>query len=98
MKNCCENKLTVRGEDEKRNLGNRLNIIEGQIRGINQMVSDDRYCGDILTQISAAINSLKTLSNRVLKDHMETCMVREIKDGNNDVIQEIITLLRRFED
>ena len=63
-------KYTKRPNDEKKKLTNRLNIIEGQIRGINQMVKDDRYCGDILIQIAAVNNSLKSLG-KILKEKIK---------------------------
>ena len=97
MENCCKDERTTqRSNEEKTKLVRRLNIIEGQIRGINQMISQDRYCGDILTQLSAVINSLQSVSNIVLKTHMHTCMVEEILKGNEKAIDEVITLIGRF--
>ena len=94
---CCE-KTTERSGETKKKLNTRLNIIEGQVRGINQMVSDDRYCGDILIQISAVISSLKTLSNNILKDHMNSCLIEDIQKGNIEVIDELFNLIRKFDD
>ena len=61
-KECCKNKKTVRSDAEKKIINNRLNRIEGQIRGIKNMVLDDRYCNDILIQLSAIESSIKSLS------------------------------------
>ena len=98
MEKCCCEKTTRKSDDIKKKLNSRLNIIEGQVRGINQMIADDRYCGDILIQISAVINSLKTLSNNILKDHMHSCVIEQIQKGNTEVIDELVSLLRKFDD
>ncbi len=98
MKNgLCEScvKSKHRNDLEKKKLKKRLSTIEGQIKGIMQMIDDDRYCNDILIQISAVTNSLKSLGNCVLKSHMESCMVEEIKSGNVLIIDEIMELFKR---
>lgn len=99
MKNeCCKEllKSKYRTIDEKNKLKKRLCTIEGQVRGIKQMIDDDRYCSDILIQISAVNNALKSLANSLLKSHMESCMVKEIKTGNNEIIDEIMELFKRI--
>ena len=73
----------------------RLAIIEGQIRGISNMVDEERYCSDILIQISSVESSLKSLADSILENHMRTCMTDEIKKGNLAVIDEITTILKR---
>ena len=65
----CE-KSTHRTEEEKKSLTKRLNIIEGQIRGIKQMIEDDRYCADILIQLSAISKSLESVENSILESHI----------------------------
>ena len=75
----------------------RLNIIEGQIRGIKQMVMDERYCNDILIQVAAVEKSLKTLGNHILENHMNTCVVRDIKEGNEDIIDEVMELVKKLQ-
>lgn len=82
---CCK-KTTYRTEEEKSKLNKRLNIIEGQIRGIKQMIQDDRYCDDILTQMSAINKALESVENTILENHIRNCVTREIKArkyGNN---------------
>lgn len=88
---------TKRTDREKKLYTRRLNIIEGQIRGINQMIECDRYCGDILTQISAAQNALKSLGNSILESHLKTCVVRDIKNGNDEVLDEVISLIKKLQ-
>ncbi len=93
-KMCTKNKH--RCEEEKRNIIKRLNVIEGQIRGIKQMVESGRYCSDIIMQLSASMNSLKSLGNNMLKSHMKSCMVDNIKNNNLDIIDEVITMVEKI--
>lgn len=93
-KMCKKNKH--RCEEEKQNIIKRLNVIEGQIRGIKQMVEDDRYCSDIIMQLSASMHSLKSLGNNMLKSHMKTCMVDNVKNDKLDIIDEVITLVEKI--
>ena len=92
---CCK-KRTIRNEEEKKLLNNRLNKIEGQIRGVRKMISDDAYCNDILIQLSAIENSVKSLSNQMLENHLYTCIARDMGNGKFDTIDEIISLFKRF--
>lgn len=89
-------KITKRNEEEKQKLIRRLNIIAGQVNGLQQMVTDDRYCADILMQISSTTNALKSLGNEILKNHMKSCMVEDIKKGNLEVIEEILDLVNKL--
>lgn len=91
-----EFKKKYRSEEEKNNYIKRLNKIEGQIRGINKMVVDDRYCDDILTQISAATKALKSLERELLENHMKTCMINDINNKDYKSVDEIIELLRKM--
>lgn len=85
-----------RTEQEKSNYIKRLNRIEGQVRGINKMITDDRYCSDILIQISAVDSALKKLGQEILLNHMKTCMVEDIKKENYEIIDEIMDLCRKL--
>ena len=89
-------KITKRNEEEKQKLIRRLNIIAGQVNGLQQMVTDDRYCADILMQISSTTNALKSLGNEILKNHMKSCMVEDIQKGNFEVIEEILDLVNKL--
>ena len=75
-KECCSAKKTVRSEAEKKTINNRLNRIEGQIKGIKKMVAEDRYCNDILIQLSAIESSVKSLSMHILENNLYSCLPR----------------------
>ena len=92
-KNC--HKLKYRNIEDKKKVLKRLAVIEGQIRGISNMVDEERYCSDILIQISSVERSLKSLADSILENHMRSCMTDEIKKGNLAVIDEITTILKR---
>ncbi len=93
--NCC-NKKTKRSIDEKKLIINRLNRINGQIKGISKMVENDAYCNDILIQLSAVENSIKSLSTHVLESHLYNCVPRDLENGDFDTIDELISLFKRF--
>lgn len=95
--NNCSEKITKRPEDDKKKIINRLNIIEGQIRGINQMITDDRYCGDILIQIAAVNNALKSLGNNILENHLNTCVVNDIKNDKLEILDEVMSLVKKLQ-
>ena len=94
LKDCC--KKTQRNDEQKKALVNRLSRIEGQIRGISKMVENDAYCNDLLIQLSAVENSVKSLSTHVLETHLYTCVPRELENGKFDTIDELISLFKRF--
>lgn len=93
-----ENKVRLkhRTEEEKNELIKRLNIIEGQVNGVKQMINDDRYCNDVLIQISAIDKSLKSLGNKILKIHLSSCVVDDIKNDKLEVIDEVIDLFGKL--
>lgn len=93
----CNIKTTKRDELEKKKLIIRLNRIEGQIRGISNMVNEDRYCDDILIQLSAVNKSIKSLANLMLEAHMKCCVKSNILAGNDEVLDEILDLFKRFQ-
>ena len=84
-KETTKKKLTPRSTEEKKRFINRLSVMEGQVRGIKQMVAEDRYCEDVLMQISAVVNSLRSLGTQILKEHLSTCITEEmcIRDRRN---------------
>ena len=94
-KECC-NKKTKRGADEKKLIIGRLNRISGQINGITKMVENDAYCNDVLVQLSAVKNSVKSLSSHILENHLYTCVTRDLENGDFDTIDELISLFKRF--
>lgn len=97
MKNECKcTRSKHRTQEEKNKLSKRLNIISGQINGIQQMINDDRYCDDVLIQIASATNALKSLGNEILRSHMKSCMIADIKNDKIEVIDDIIDLMGKL--
>ena len=96
MENTCCNKKTKRSSDDKKLIINRLNRISGQINGITKMIENDAYCNDVLIQLSAAQNSIKSLSTHILENHLYTCVARDLENGEFDTIDELISLFKRF--
>lgn len=94
--NNCQDKKTHRGSNEKKLITNRINRIEGQLTGIKKMVDNDSYCNDILIQLSAIENSVKSLANYILENHLYTCISNSIEDGDISVIDEIMSLFKKF--
>ncbi len=90
-------KKTVRNESEKKTINNRLNRISGQIKGIQKMIAEDRYCDDVLIQLSAVDKSIKSLANHILENHMYNCVLNDIEKGNLEIIDEVVNLFRRFQ-
>ena len=74
----------------------RLNRVIGQLNGVKAMIGDNRYCGDVLTQLAAAESAVRRVSEMVLAEHMRTCVVEEVRAGNDEVIDEVMALMRRF--
>ncbi len=93
----CQDKIKVRTEDEKKVLVNRLNRIEGQVKGIVKMIEENRYCGDILIQLSAIDKSIKSLANVILDNHMHSCLIENIENKNYQVVDEIVDLFKKFQ-
>ena len=73
----------------KNNLITRLNRIEGQIRGIKGLIERDTYCDDVLNQIAAAQSALNGVGKLLLAEHLKSCVVERIQDGDLDVIDEL---------
>lgn len=93
---CCRYKHTPRSEEAKKKLTNRLNRMIGQLGGIKKMIEEDRYCGDILMQVAAVESALQALGYVMLQDHMETCVVEEIQNGNTAIVDEAIELVKKL--
>ena len=91
---CC--KSTQRSEEDVKKLVNRLNRMEGQIRGIKNMVENDAYCADILTQSSAVVAAMNAFNRELLNHHLHHCVVRDIKNGDEEVVDELTELLYKL--
>ena len=96
MKECCCEKTKMRTEDEKKALINRLSRIEGQVRGIKQMLLEDKYCVDILTQTSATSSALNSFAKEILESHIRSCVVEGVRQGDDEKVEELIHTIERF--
>ena len=93
---CHRHKHTPRDAAQLRQLKNRLNRMSGQLNGIGKMLDENRYCGDILIQIAAVEKALQSFGYIILQEHMETCMVEDIKEGKTEVVEEAIELIKKL--
>lgn len=91
---CAKNKH--RTEKEYKSLVNRLNRIEGQIRGIKGMLEKDAYCPDILVQVAAANAALNAFNKELLANHIRTCVADDIRAGNDETIDELVGVLQKL--
>lgn len=97
---CCEGcvrtKHTPRTEQERRQMENRLNRMIGQLNGIKRMLDENRYCGDILTQIAAVESALQSMGYLILKEHMETCVTEGVRNGDTQIMGEAFELMKKL--
>jgi len=97
-KHCCTHneRSAHHAEELKADLVKRLNRIEGQVRGIQNMVMNDIYCDDVLTQISAVRNALGSVSKKLFDAHMRSCITEQIQSGKTEVMDELLETIRRM--
>ena len=93
-KDCCRTK--ERGEEEYKSLVNRLNRIEGQIRGIKGMLDKSAYCPDILTQVAAVNAALNAFGRELLTSHIRTCVAEDVRAGKEGAVDELLATLQKF--
>ncbi len=97
MEQCCHcEKTKERTEEERRALINRLSRIEGQVRGLKEMLQRDAYCPDILVQVSAVTSALNSFSKELLSSHIRTCVADGIRRGDEEVIDELVCVLQKM--
>lgn len=89
-------KHKLRADSEKKALMTRLAKIEGQVRGVKAMVEDDRYCVDILTQVSAIQAALNSFNKELLARHIKSCVADDIREGNEEAVDELCELLKKL--
>lgn len=89
-------KKKKREEDELRALMNRLSRIEGQIRGVRRMLESDAYCIDVINQVSAISSALTSFNRELLSSHIRTCVATDIKVGNGEAVDELVTTLTKL--
>ena len=97
-KSCCAGceKKTERTEEQKKKLMNRLNRLEGQVRGVKKMIESDAYCNDILIQSAAISAAVNAFSREVLRAHLHSCVARDIREGRDEVVDELMETLERL--
>ena len=93
---CCTGKTKERSEEEYKSLTNRLSRIEGQIRGIRGMLDKNAYCPDILAQVAAANAALNAFSRELLSNHIRSCVVNDVRAGNDEVVDELLSTLQKL--
>ena len=93
---CCCQKTKERTPEEYRRLVNRLNRIEGQIRGLRGMLDRNAYCPDILAQAAAANAALNAFSRELLSSHIRSCVVHDVREGNDEIIDELLATLQKL--
>ena len=97
MEQSCQCQRTkIRSEEELKRLFNRLSRIEGQVRGLREMLQKDVYCPDILIQVSAVNAALNSFSRELLSEHLHTCVASNLRQGNDEVIDELVEVLRKL--
>ena len=92
---CCH-KTKERGEEEYKALVHRLNRIEGQVRGVRRMVEESAYCIDIINQVSAISSALAAFNKELLQSHIKTCVLSDVKNGNESTLDELIDTVERL--
>lgn len=95
---CCGGnvKKTERAEKDKKKLVNRLSRIEGQIRGIKKMIENDPYCNDVLIQSAAVGAAINAFNRELLSNHIHSCVVRDIREGKDEVVDELMVTLQKL--
>ena len=91
---CCKTK--ERTAEEYKRFIHRLNRIEGQVRGIRRMVEKDAYCTDILVQVAAVNAALNSFNKELLADHIKTCVTRDIQEGKEETVDELVAVLQKL--
>lgn len=92
----CDERGTTRSLKLKTDLTTRLNKVEGQVRGIKSMIERDVYCDDVINQIIAARSALEAVSKLLLKNHIENCVVEKIKNGDSEIVDELIVTISKM--
>ncbi len=92
----CSEKTKDRTGKEYKDMINRLSRIEGQVRGIKNMVEKDAYCTDILVQVAAVNAALNSFNRVLLANHIKTCVTQDIRDGKEETVDELIQTLKKL--
>ena len=93
---CCSHRTKERTSEEHKSLINRLSRIEGQIRGIKNMVDNNAYCTDIIMQVSAATAALNSFNKELLASHIKGCVADDIRNGKDDTVDDLVMTLQKL--
>lgn len=95
---CCHgrHKASPRSQELQDSIIKRLNRAIGQLNGVKAMIEDNRYCGDVLIQLAAAGSAVKSVERLVLQNHLKTCVADEIRNGNDEIVDEAMDLIKRI--
>lgn len=93
---CARTKHIPRSEERQRMLRNRISRITGQLNGIQRMLDENRYCGDILTQIAAVESALQSVGYAILEEHMNTCVAEGVRNGDDALLEEAFQLMKKL--
>lgn len=93
---CCQMRTKERSDKEYKDLINRLNRIEGQVRGVKNMVEQDAYCPDILVQVSAIQAALNSFNKVLLANHIRSCVVEDLQEGKDGTIEELVHTVQKL--
>ena len=93
---CCTERTTERDAAEKKKLLDRLSRIEGQIRGIRTMLENNAYCTDVLTQSAAVTAAMNAFNRELLSNHIHGCVVRDIRAGDDAVVDELVGIVQKL--
>ncbi|MCF7858423.1 MAG: metal-sensitive transcriptional regulator [Candidatus Cloacimonetes bacterium] len=92
----CSKREAHHSKELKKNFNDRLNRIEGQVRAINKMITENVYCDEILNQISAVQSAMMSISKLILEAHMKSCVVEQIREGNTEVVDELMKTIYKL--
>ncbi|WP_010273254.1 metal-sensitive transcriptional regulator [Paenibacillus senegalensis] len=93
---CSTERKSHHSEKAKKSLIHRLNRIEGQIRGVKGLIEKDTYCDDVLNQISSIQSALNGVGKLLLEHHMKSCVIERIQEGDEEVIDELLTTVNKL--
>ena len=93
---CVRHRRTPRDEASLKNLQNRLSRMIGQLSGIGRMLEENRYCGDVLTQIAAVESALQSFGHIVLREHLESCVAEDLRAGRDESLEEVMALIKKL--
>lgn len=96
MDNCNEERLAHHSDELKQDLKRRLNRIEGQIRGVNKMIEENKYCDNVLNQISSIQSALSSVSRVLLEAHIKSCIKSSIESGDDKIVDELMATLKKM--